>query len=243
MKEKLLAMLQKLYEDKKIQALLEHFIKPLITTILLSIVFFVIMYNASGNNSIKDTFFIFYAFLTPLVINCAMSFFKLDRRRLYAAYGVSVVSVPFIAVLVLILGSRYSSLPDFYREFNESGSFFLIYIIYAIFFPICSMALGLLDEYFAAETRAALKYPETGGSLSKSKRRKMKKKKRGDSKSDAASGMLDEIIGEDVSSDKFDGDLKLNFDKPEPEDDEEFDSDEKEPEDEADKSKLSGDKK
>jgi hypothetical protein len=196
MKDRIIEFIKKLMENRRFRAANEHVIKPFIATAILALLFFIIIYNQGENARFQEAFFIYFAFLFPFLANAAASFARLDKRKLYGAFGFSVVFVPFLAVNFYWLSSKYSQLPDFYREFNESGSFFMIYAMYSVFFVIGGVFLGMLDEFISAESRAVLKYPEAG-SLSKSKRRKLKKKKRDGAKagSGAPREILDEIIG------------------------------------------------
>jgi uncharacterized membrane protein YhaH (DUF805 family) len=207
MKDRIIEFIKKLLENRRFRAANEHVIKPFIATVVLAVLFFIIIYNQGENARFQEPFFIYFAFLFPFLANAAVSFARLDKRKLYGAYGFSVVLIPFLAVNFYWLSSKYSQLPDFYREFNESGSFFMIYAMYSVFFAIGGVFLGMLDEFISSESRAVLKYPETG-SLSKSKRRKLKKKKRDGVKagSGAPREILDEIIGGgDVKPDGNDG--------------------------------------
>lgn len=196
MKERIIEFIKKLLENRQFKAVNEHAIKPFIATAVLAVLFFIIIYNQGEDARFQDAFFMYFAFLLPFLANAAASFARFDKRKLYGAYGLWVVFIPFLAVNFYWLSSRYSQLPDFYREFNESGSFFMIYAMYSVFFVIGGVFLGMLDEFISAESRAVLKYPETGP-LSKSKRRKLKKKKRDGSKAGggAPREILDEIIG------------------------------------------------
>lgn len=196
MKERMLETIKKVVENRHFKAANEHFIKPLAATAALAAVFYIIIFNQGGTARPGDPFFVYFSFLIPFIANAAASFARMEKRRLYGTYGLSVVLFPFLAVNFYWLSSRYAQLPAFYREFNESGSFFLFYAMYSIFFVIGGVFLGLVDELLASESRAVLKYPESGP-VSKSKRRKLKKKKREGAKASggAPREMIDEIIG------------------------------------------------
>ena len=196
MKEKIIEFIKKLLENRYFRAANEHVIKPCIATAVLAVLFFIIIYSQDKEANFRESFFVYFVFLFPFLINAATSFARLDKRKLYGAYGFGVVFIPFLAVNFYWLSSWQSQLPGFYREFNESGSFFMIYAMYSVFFVIGGVFLGMVDEFISSESRAVLKYPETG-SVSKSKRRKLKKKKRDGAKagSGAPREILDEIIG------------------------------------------------
>ncbi|HOT74889.1 MAG TPA: hypothetical protein PK467_03825 [Candidatus Wallbacteria bacterium] len=223
MKDKLLNFIRTAIENKLFKSAAEHFLKPLIATLALALLFYIIIYAQNETTRIGDGFFIYYAMLAPFLINSAVSFSRLEKRKKFAAYGLSVVAVPFLAVNFYWLSSKYSNLPEFYRAFNESGSFFMLYMLYSVFFVIGGVFIGLIDEFVASESAAVLKYPESGP-ISKSKRRKLKKKKRDVAKGGAVSHeILDEIIGEPDDVDEEGGD------KSQPGESEEEDS----PDDEA----------
>ncbi len=196
MKEKLINFIKNTIENKLFKTASEHFFKPLIATMALAVLFYIIIYAQNESTGIRDGFFVYYALLAPFLINSAISFARLEKRKKFAAYGLSVVAVPFLAVNFYWLSSKYSNMPEFYRAFNESGSFFMLYMLYSVFFVIGGVFIGLIDEFITSESAAVLKYPESGP-ISKSKRRKLKKKKREVAKGGAVSHeILDEIIGE-----------------------------------------------
>ncbi len=212
MKEKILITIRKINESKLFKTAVEHVIKPLFATTLLAAFFFMVIYNRGDNTAITDSFFVYYVFLFPFVINSAISFLRLNKRKVYGTYGFSLAAVPFIAVLFYRSASMYSRLPDFYRDFNESGSFFLIYAMYAVFFIIGGVFTGLIDEFITDESRAVLKYPDAG-QLSKSKRRKIKKKKKDVIKGGAPvrHEIIDEIIGVSDSKNSENGGVETGL--------------------------------
>ncbi len=202
---------QNLINDSRFSFIYEHIIKPFLGTAFLSIFFFIIIYYKNEECSFKDSFFYIYCFFIPLAVNLAVSFLDLSKQKKGAVYGMSVVAVPFLAIITAQLFSKYSFYPAFYREFQASGSFYLLYIMQSVFFVIGGMFLGLIDEFiFSYENPAELKYLSggsgSGGSqLSKSKRRKLKKKKRSSQKLDEQkNAVLDEIIKGDESDDAED---------------------------------------
>jgi hypothetical protein len=195
MKDKLIALIRKIIENRHFKSAGEHIIKPFLATAALAALFFVIIYNRNENTGYKDGFFVYYALLLPFLFNAAASFARLNKRKLYGLYGFSVVLFPFLALNFYWLASKYSYMPDFYRDFSDSGSFIMLYAMYSVFFVIGGVFIGLIDEFISAESRAVLKYPEAG-QLTKSKRRKLKKKKRDGAKGSGVSHeIIDEIIG------------------------------------------------
>ncbi len=235
MKEKIIALIRKIIENRHFKTAGEHLIKPFLSTAALAALFFVIIYNRNETTGYKDGFFIYYAVLLPFLFNAAASFTRANKRKLYGLYGFSVVLFPFLAVNFFWLASRYSYLPDFYRDFSVGGSFFMIYAMYSVFFVIGGVFIGLIDEFISAESRAVLKYPEAG-QLTKSKRRKLKKKKRDGAKGSGVSHeIIDEIIGggEDKSPDVLEGRQEFpdELTGGEDADEDEDDDDEKEEED------------
>lgn len=195
MKDRIIALIRKIIENRYFKNAGEHLIKPFLSTAALAALFFVIIYNRNESTGYKDGFFVYYALLLPFLFNAAASFSRFNKRKLYGLYGFSVVMFPFLAVNFYWLASKYSYLPDFYRDFSVSGSFFMIYAMYSVFFVIGGVFIGLIDEFISAESKAVLKYPEAG-QLTKSKRRKLKKKKRDGVKGSGVSHeIIDEIIG------------------------------------------------
>jgi len=196
MKEKLIALIRKIIENRFFKMAGQHLIKPFLSTAALAALFFVIIYNRNENTRYKDDFFLYYAVLLPFLFNAASSFMRLNKRRLYGLYGFNVVLFPFLAINFYWLTSKYSYIPYFHRDFSESGSFTMLYAIYSVFFVIGGVFIGLIDEFISAESKIVLKYPEAG-QLTKSKRRKLKKKKRDGAKgSGVAHEIIDEIIGD-----------------------------------------------
>lgn len=207
MKDRIIALIRKIIENRYFKNAGEHLIKPFLSTAALAALFFVIIYNRNESTGYKDGFFVYYALLLPFLFNAAASFSRFNKRKLYGLYGFSVVMFPFLAVNFYWLASKYSYLPDFYRDFSVSGSFFMIYAMYSVFFVIGGVFIGLIDEFISSESKAVLKYPEAG-QLTKSKRRKLKKKKRDGARASGVSHeIIDEIIGsgEDKSSGALQG--------------------------------------
>lgn len=193
--------LKNIYKTEMFNKILKHFIKPIVSTLFLSLMFYIIIFNQGSLSFNLDNFFIYFVLVIPLFINICMTYLKLKTKILYGIYGLSVILVPLIAIFIFKIFSMYSYLPEFYRTFNESGLFLVIYLIYSFFFVVGGMFLGLIDEVVFESQTITLKYPDTG-TISKSKRRKLKKKKREMAKlANESNKVIDEIM--EQSSEEF----------------------------------------
>lgn len=174
----------------------EHVVKPFLATVFLAAFFFVIVYYRNEDTGFTDRFFALYVFLLPLAANVAISFARINKQKKGALFGLSVVAVPLVAISASRMAGNYSAVPNFYAVFQESGSFFVIYLVYSVFFIVGGAFWGLIDEFLLFEdVGASVKYPD-GVQMSKSKRRKMKKKKRGQQKSAGVNdSLINEVIG------------------------------------------------
>ncbi len=179
---------------------LDRFVLPLLLAGLLSAAWYFMIYNRSGEDlfgRLADPFFLLAGLLLPAAATLALAFAIPDKPRLGLAAAFALMTTTWVGAW-WVAHHGTSAIPDFYREFEASGSFHLIYLFYTLFFLRGCWAFGFPSR--AADPPpspdAVIARIDATSGASKAQRRKKKRKKALLRKKGELGDIVDDVLGE-----------------------------------------------
>lgn len=178
---------------------LDRLVLPLLLSGLLSTAWYFILYNRSAPDlfgRLGDPFFLVAGLALPAAATVGLAFVIPDKARLGLASAGALMATTWAATW-WVAHHGASLPPDYYRDFEASGSFPLLYLFYTLLFLFGGHALGFLSR--AADPLpspdAVIARIDAASGASKAQRRKKKRKKALLKKRGELGGLVDDVLG------------------------------------------------